>query len=144
MHIVLVRQLSLPHQKPFHQHVTAGWQKSLSTTPPYRLLPCCYHIMSAASGENGAKGIRDTPISPESTINKQCCSCYEIKRLSEGIECNAVAGSTRHYNCNDCMSGYIASMSGPDNAPYLQLGHSDGCVACPIVPCSSSYFHPTQ
>ena len=92
------------------------------------------------SGEQAAKGTSNPPILPGPT--SACCICFDSKHPEEGVECSAASGIRTHYTCNECMDGYIAYVSEAGNVPHEQLAQSDGCVACPIVPCGSSKFSP--
>jgi hypothetical protein len=84
---------------------------------------------------------------PLKDVTTQCNSCHEIVPATAGIACTTAAavdaiGSTSHFTCDDCMNRYVASVVSATAAPYQQLAKDKGCINCPILPCTSTAFHP--
>jgi hypothetical protein len=84
---------------------------------------------------------------PLKDVAIQCNCCYEVVPVTAGVACTtttaaATVGSTSHFICDDCMSRYVASVVSATAAPYQQLAKDKGCINCPILPCTSTAFHP--
>jgi predicted RNA-binding Zn-ribbon protein involved in translation (DUF1610 family) len=85
---------------------------------------------------------------PLKDVGIQCNSCYEVVPVAAGIACTTttaaatVGSTTSHFACDDCMSRYVASVVSATAAPYQQLARDKGCINCPILPCTSTAFHP--
>lgn len=67
-----------------------------------------------------------------------CAICGDAVFEKNGLECSGSDLSQRHFVCADCLCGYVAHESRPDN--FGASSKRQGRVPCPGRPCDSEPY----
>mmetsp|Transcript_30659 Transcript_30659/g.86720 ORF Transcript_30659/g.86720 Transcript_30659/m.86720 type:complete len:1056 (-) Transcript_30659:200-3367(-) len=64
-----------------------------------------------------------------------CVVCWDTKRRAAGAHCTAATTAGRHFTCGTCLSAFVASVAGSEQARHLELANLDGALPCPAEAC---------
>ncbi|KAG5191561.1 kinase-like domain-containing protein, partial [Tribonema minus] len=71
---------------------------------------------------------------------RQCVVCAEVKPLSEGVLCAVAVEDEQHFNCDDCLAGWVCALASEEQGQKSQLMRQGGLVHCMGRGCGSGAF----